>query len=346
MHKLQHSPPAAASSSSSSSGFSLKGKVALVTGGTGTIGKAVSAALLSEGATVILTARHVDKLEEVRRSLLLLPPLMSSSEGMETNRGEEEQHTTEAAGPVGAPVTNADAASATAPHSSTTAATTITAAKVHVIPCDVSKEESVAELFREIDRLCIGLDLLVNNAGINVAGGTANLTATDMEAVLGVNVIGAFLCAREALSRFQQQQQQRLERGVSESSVIGGSSPGDARSGDTGGGRIINVGSLSAYRPRPDAVAYTTSKFALLGLTHSLALEGRPHGIAVGIIHPGNVVSDLLTPHDVEVRERTEGFLDPTEVARCVLSMAALPHSANVLEMTILPTRQPFVGRG
>lgn len=164
--------------------------------------------------------------------------------------------------------------------------------------------------------------------GTVAAGATVNLSGSDFDRVLKVNVLGPFLCAREALKRMK-------ERNHSA-----------AASANGGGGRIINIGSISAHRSRPDNAPYTTSKFALLGLTQSLALDARPYNIAVGIIHPGNVRSELLTPEMIAEREEAEGFLDPDQVADCVLTMARLPYSVNVLELTVLPTRQPFVGRG
>jgi NADP-dependent 3-hydroxy acid dehydrogenase YdfG len=112
------------------------------------------------------------------------------------------------------------------------------------------------------------------------------------------------------------------------------------------GGRIINVGSISSMSPRPDGATYTTSKFAIQGLSQSLALDGRPYNIAVGCINPGNVVSELLTPEVIAEREASEGFIQPEDVAQCVLTMASLPYSANILDLTIIPTKQPLVGRG
>lgn len=149
-------------------------------------------------------------------------------------------------------------------------------------------------------------------------GVTTELKAAEFERVMRVNVLGPFLCAREALKRMKEQ----------------------------GGGRIINVGSISAYSPRPDGATYTTSKFALQGLTYSLALDARPFNVAVGIIHPGNVQSELLSPAMIEERGKSEGFISPDDVAQSVLSMASLPYSANILELTVIPTRQPLVGRG
>lgn len=191
---------------------------------------------------------------------------------------------------------------------------------VHIIASDIAEEDSVRQLFSEIDTRCGRIDLVVNNAGINVAKPFTDLTATDLQKVLNVNVVGAFTCSREAMKRMT--------------------------NANNGGGRIINIGSIAATSPRPDSTAYTTSKFALQGLTRSLALDGRDKGIAVGIIHPGNVVSELLSPEEVEIRGKTEGFLGPDDVANCVLTMATLPYSANVLEMTVVPTTQPFIGRG
>lgn len=254
-------------------------RLALITGGGGTIGKAIAKAFLSQNISVILTGRRMSKLEEVKQTLL-----------------EEKPSTIDAT--------------------------------VYAISSDISKEESVVRLFQEIGALDggsgTGVDILVNNAGINATADTVDeLTAADMEMVLGVNVVGAFLCAREAMKQMKQ-------KDIS----------------DGGRGRIVNIGSISAFSPRPNSTAYTTSKFAITGLSKSLALDGRQHGIAVGIIHPGNVISDLLSPEDIETRGRTEGFLRPEDVARCVLTMVQLPYSANVLDMTVMPTSQPFIGRG
>jgi NAD(P)-dependent dehydrogenase (short-subunit alcohol dehydrogenase family) len=188
-------------------------------------------------------------------------------------------------------------------------------ADVRCVSSDVSVEDSVVALF---DQIGVCVDLLVNNAGTNVPGATVDLSARDFEYVMKVNVLGPFLCAREAMKRM-------MERGA--------------------GGRIINIGSISAIDPRPHSCPYTASKFALTGLTRSLALDARPHGIAVGLIHPGNVLSELLTPEMIASRQH-EGFLDAEQVAASVLHMASLPYTANVLEMTMIPTTQPLVGRG
>lgn len=154
--------------------------------------------------------------------------------------------------------------------------------------------------------------------GINAPGSIVDLSAADMERVLAVNVVGPFLCAREAMKRMQA----------------------------AGGGRIINIASISSMSPRPNSSVYTTSKYAIQGLTRSLALDGRPFNVAVGAIHPGNVVSELLSPEEVAARSASEGFMQAEDVANCVLTMASLPYSANVLDLTVIPTKQPLVGRG
>ena len=257
-------------------------KIALVTGGSGTIGKAIAKALLAQNMSVVLTGRRLAKLEEVKQDLLGKKP-------------------------------------------------SVVDASVYAISSDISKEESVVRLFEEISKLkeCAdrggGVDVLVNNAGINAAANSLEeLTAADMEKVLGVNVVGAFVCAREAIKRMKQRDEEV----------------------DGGRGRIINIGSISAFSPRPNSAAYTTSKFAITGLTKSLALDGREHKIAVGTIHPGNVVSELLSPEEVEKRGKTEGFIQAEDVAQCVVTMVNLPLTANVLELTVMPTSQPFLGRG
>jgi NAD(P)-dependent dehydrogenase (short-subunit alcohol dehydrogenase family) len=247
----------------------LHGKVALITGGGGTIGVAIASKLVGKGASVVLVGRSVERLEKGRSKVL-----------EKTQKAKEQ---------------------------------------VEICSCDVTKEESVISMFEALDQQYKGgVDLLVNNAGVAIPGETTDLSGDDFSWVMNVNVVGPFLCAREALKRMKQKQ----------------------------GGRIINIGSVSALSPRPDSAPYTTSKFAVAGLTQSLALDARPYNVAVGMIHPGNVLSTLASQEEMDRREKTEGFLQPDDVADCVLTMASLPYTANVLEMTVIPTRQPLVGRG
>jgi len=156
--------------------------------------------------------------------------------------------------------------------------------------------------------------VLVNAAGVAINGPTTQLSASDFRRVLDVNVVGAFLVSREAFRH---------------------KTP-----------RVINVGSISARAPRPDSAAYTASKFALDGLTRSLALDGRALGIAVSVVHPGNVASELLSPEEFAWRKDREGLCSADDVAACVVLMAGAPDGTNVLEVTVMPTTQPLVGRG
>ena len=111
------------------------------------------------------------------------------------------------------------------------------------------------------------------------------------------------------------------------------------------GGRIINIGSVAAKTPRPDALAYSTTKFGLQGLTHQLTLAGRAYGVVASIIHPGNTLSG---PRGTAwPGSDAEGRMDPAGIARVALLMATLPPDVNLFEATILPNGQPsFIGRG
>ena len=106
---------------------------------------------------------------------------------------------------------------------------------------------------------------------------------------------------------------------------------------------MIHIGSLSAQVPRPDTIAYAASKFGLAGLSHSLAIDGRAHGIASSIFHPG-IVGTELVQGGVE-RDPTT-LIGPDVAARAILAMADLPNHVNFVEGTMLPLTMPFLARG
>jgi NAD(P)-dependent dehydrogenase (short-subunit alcohol dehydrogenase family) len=117
------------------------------------------------------------------------------------------------------------------------------------------------------------------------------------------------------------------------------------------GGRIVNNGSISAYAPRPWSAPYTATKHAVLGLTKSIALDGRAFDIACGQIDVGNAATDLTARMSQGIRQAdgriaAEPTIDPAEVGAAVVHMASLPLTSNVLSMTLMATRMPFVGRG
>lgn len=166
----------------------------------------------------------------------------------------------------------------------------------------MTDDAAVRGLFAEVEQRRGLCSLLISSAGVMKVGAAEALSAEDLRASLEANVVGPAVCAREAFKHMM-------------------------RRGDGAGGRIINVGSLAAFSPRPCSAPYTTSKFALRGLTESLALDGRAHNIGVGAVHPGNVISDLLTAEQLAARKESEGFITPNDVARTVLVMwPSSPH--------------------
>ena len=194
------------------------------------------------------------------------------------------------------------------------------------MPTDVRDPESVARLFRECDRAFGRLDLLFNNAGTGApAVPLEELTVEQWRGVVDVIVTGSFLCTREAFRRMKSQEPR--------------------------GGRIINNGSISAHTPRPNSAPYTAAKHAISGLTKATALDGRKHDIACGQIDIGNAGTEMTARMKEGVPQpggsvAVEPTMDVDHVARAVLYMAGLPLDANVLSMTVMATKMPFVGRG
>ena len=194
------------------------------------------------------------------------------------------------------------------------------------VATDVTDEDQVKALFEAIRREFGRLDLLFNNAGM---GGPPvafdQISFAQWRKVVAVNLDGAFLCAREAFALM--------------------------RSQDPMGGRIINNGSISAHAPRPNSAPYTATKHAITGLTKALALDGRAFDIACGQIDIGNAASDMAAVMLRGVPQPNgtiapEPVMDLKHVADAVLYMAGLPPDANVLFMTVMATKMPFVGRG
>jgi len=194
------------------------------------------------------------------------------------------------------------------------------------VPTDVADPDSVSALFSTIVKKFGRLDLLFNNAGIGLsATPIEDLTLEQWQAVVDVNLTGAFLCAREAFRIMKSQEPQ--------------------------GGRIINNGSVSAQVPRPHSVPYTATKHAITGLTRALALDGRSFGIACGQIDIGNAGTQLTESMSEGVLQadgsvRPEPTIDASKVAEAVLYMSSLSLDANVLSITVMATQMPFVGRG
>jgi NAD(P)-dependent dehydrogenase (short-subunit alcohol dehydrogenase family) len=194
------------------------------------------------------------------------------------------------------------------------------------VPTDVRDAASVRALFEQVRERFGRLDLLFNNAGIGAPGvPLEELTLEQWQAVVETNLTGAFLCTQEAF-RLMKEQSPR-------------------------GGRIVNNGSISAYAPRPFSAPYTATKHAIAGLTKSTALDGRAYDIACGQIDIGNAATELAAAMATGMPQadgsiRPEPTIDPELVAEAVVYMASLPLDANVLFMTVMATKMPFVGRG
>lgn len=192
--------------------------------------------------------------------------------------------------------------------------------------CDVGQPADVRVLFAAVEERYGRLDVLFNNAGTAApAVPFEDLDFEQWQRVVATNLTGTFLCTQAAV-RLMKRQQPR-------------------------GGRIINNGSISAMTPRPHSAAYTATKHAIAGLTKSIALDGRAYDIACGQIDIGNAATDLTAPMAEGVLQadgsrRPEPRIDVAAVGRAVLHMASLPLDTNVLFMTLMATKMPFVGRG
>ena len=249
----------------------LQDKVAIVTGASNGIGRAIAETFAAEGARTVLVARRAELLNEV-------------AAGIKARGGE--------ALPA---------------------------------PADLTHEDAVTALFATLRSTYRRLDVLVNNAGIATHQNTEDITLQYWQEALAINITAPFLCSREAIRIMKAQAPQ--------------------------GGRIINIGSVSAKTPRPDSLPYTVTKFGLQGMTHQLTMDGRKHNIVASIIHPGATLSSFSTRRGRTTAgpgERADDYIMAAEdVAKVAVLMAALPGEVNLYEATILPNHmRSFIGRG
>ena len=194
------------------------------------------------------------------------------------------------------------------------------------VPTDVTDPASVQALFDTIEQRFGRLDVLFNNAGVNApAVPIDELPLEKWFNALNTNVTGVFLCARAAFGLMRRQSPQ--------------------------GGRIINNGSISAHTPRPFTAPYTASKHAVTGITKALALDGRAFDIVVSQIDIGNALTELSERMTRGVMQANgsvavEPMMDASHVANAVRHIAAMPLDANILNLTVMASAMPFVGRG
>lgn len=182
---------------------------------------------------------------------------------------------------------------------------------------DVTSEAQVVALFKRSMAAYGRVDILINNAGLADHIPTVELSLADWQRSIDTMLTGPFLCGREAMRIMMKQQR----------------------------GRIINIGSVSSRRPRPNTIGYAAAKFGLHGITQSMALDGREHGITVSIIDPGVTESHLASSPTAPKRPPTQ-MMKAEEIAEIALLIARLPDETNLMEAFVLPIGMPFLGRG
>jgi NAD(P)-dependent dehydrogenase (short-subunit alcohol dehydrogenase family) len=187
---------------------------------------------------------------------------------------------------------------------------------IEIMVCDVTQEEQVNKVYENIVSNHGRLDILINNAGMAARAKAYEMSYDMWKKVVDVNLNGAFLCARGAMKIMVNQKS----------------------------GRIINIGSISGQMGRPENSPYTATKFAIEGLTRAFALDGRDHGVAVSVIHPGNAATNIWKGRE-EVSER-EGLIPLEDLGKLAVTMLTMSPNVNILGSVILPITQPYLGRG
>lgn len=194
------------------------------------------------------------------------------------------------------------------------------------VQTDVSNPDSVKALFAATKKAFGRIDVLFNNAGVNApAIPLEELTFEQWKNVVDINLTGMFLCIQEAFRAMKDQTPR--------------------------GGRIINNGSISAHAPRPNSIAYTSTKHGVTGLTKSASLDGRKYDIACSQIDIGNALTEMAAKMTKGVPQanleiKIEPTIDVNKVGDAIVYMSEQPLDVNVQFLTIMATKMPFVGRG
>lgn len=194
------------------------------------------------------------------------------------------------------------------------------------VPTDIAQPEQIRALFATTKEAFGRLDVLFNNAGIGAPRiPMEELKLEDWQQVVDVNMTGSFVCAQEAIKIMKDQTPK--------------------------GGRIINNGSVSAHSPRPDSIAYTSTKHAMTGMTKSISLDCRKHDIVASQLDIGNADTPLASRFKEGVPQangeiKVEPVFDVAHCGSAIVYMAELPLDANVQFMTIMATKMPYIGRG
>ena len=194
------------------------------------------------------------------------------------------------------------------------------------VATDVADVDQVTALFDRTVAHFGRLDVVFNNAGRNAPGvPLEDLDPTVWREIVDVNLSGMFYGVQAAFRVMKAQ--------------------------DPMGGRIINNGSVSAHAPRPNSIPYTATKHAVTGITKSAALDGRKYNIACGQIDIGNAATEMTERMAQGVPQangevKVEPLMDVDHVGQAILQMAELPLESNILNMAIMATKMPWVGRG
>jgi NAD(P)-dependent dehydrogenase (short-subunit alcohol dehydrogenase family) len=175
---------------------------------------------------------------------------------------------------------------------------------------DVTAEEQSDQVIRRVVSELGRLDVLVNNAGVDVTAPIEQLTLADWDRILAVNLRGPFLMAARAFAVMRRQ----------------------------GAGHVVNIVSTAAKRAWANASAYHASKWGLLGLSHALHVEGRPHGIKVTAVIAGGMKTPFLLDRFPDL---DPGLLqDPRNVAETVRYVLTQPAETVIPEVTVIPMRE------
>jgi len=175
---------------------------------------------------------------------------------------------------------------------------------------DVSSERSVGVAMEEAVAQFGGLDIVVNNAGVDVTLPFDELAVDDWQRIIATNLTGPFLVSRHAVRSMR------------------------AR----GGGHLVNIASTAAKRAWPNASAYHASKWGLLGLTHALHAELRGQGIKVSAVVAGGMRTPFLMERFPDIDLST--LQDPRNVAHAVLNLLLMPPETVIPELMVLPMRE------
>lgn len=235
----------------------LEGKSAVVTGGTKGIGRAIAEALLAEGASVTIAARHG---EEVNRAI----------QQMKVSAGD----------------------------------------RVRGAVCDVRQAVGVVKMIAAAAEAFGGLHILINNAGVGVFEPVEKLSPEQWRLVIETNLSGVFYCCHEAIPHLK----------------------------SSGGGWIINIGSLAGKNAFPKAAAYNASKFGLIGFSEALMQEARYDNIRVSYIMPGSVNTEF----GGEKQEESKAWqLQPSDIAEVVVDLLRHPSRSLPSRVEIRPSQPP-----